>query len=282
MSLKCAHLADIHFRGLTRHEEYRDVFSAAFEKFKELKPDVIFIGGDIVHSKTQGISPELIQILTWWFTSMAEIAEVHVILGNHDGLMLNEDRLDAITPIIQALDNPRIKLFKESGVYDIKPGYKWGVFSCFDMKTWEDVKPVEGYINIANFHGPVNGSLTDQEWEINGDSVKVDFFNGFDFAFLGDIHKRQFLTEKIAYPGSTIQQNYGETIEKGFLFWDIKDKDSFNVDFISLANKRAFRTYRWKGNVVDTISQIPMYAKGSRFRIVHGGINQVDFKHLQK
>ena len=58
MSLKCVHLADVHFRGLTRHEEYREVFSLAFERFKELKPDVIFVGGDIVHSKTQGISPE--------------------------------------------------------------------------------------------------------------------------------------------------------------------------------------------------------------------------------
>ena len=281
MNLRCAHFADVHFRGLTRHEEYRDVFSLAFEKLEELKPDVIFIGGDIVHSKTQGISPELIQILTWWFTSMAKIAPVHVILGNHDGLMLNEDRLDAISPIINAIGDPNIKLFKKSGTYDIKPGFKWGVFSCFDTKTWKDVKPVPGYINIATFHGAVNGSLTDQEWEINGDSTKVDFFDGFDFSMLGDIHKRQFLTERIAYPGSTIQQNYGENIEKGFLFWDIKDQENFEVDFIPLENKRAFRTYDWKGNVIDTISQIPDHAKDSRFRIVHQGINQVDFKHLQ-
>ena len=281
MNLRCAHFADVHFRGLTRHEEYREVFSLAFEKLKELQPNVIFIGGDIVHSKTQGISPELIQILTWWFTSLAEIAPVHVILGNHDGLMLNEDRLDAITPIVNAIGDPNIKLFKESGNYDIIPGFKWGVYSCFDMKGWEALKPVPGNINIATFHGPVNGSTTDQEWEINGDSVKVDFFDGFDFSMLGDIHKRQFLTDRIAYPGSTIQQNYGENIEKGFLFWDIKDRDTFTVDFIPLPNQRAFRTYRWKGNVIDTVSQIPDYAKGSRFRIVHKGINQVDFKHLQ-
>ena len=280
---RCAHFADIHFRGLTRHEEYREVFSESFVKLKQLSPDLIFIGGDIVHSKTQGISPELIHILTWWFNSLAEIAPVHVILGNHDGLMLNEDRLDAITPILEAINNPDIKLFKDSGTYDTGiPGFKWNVFSCFDIKGWENVLPDPDAINIATFHGPVNGSLTDQDWEINGESVKVDFFNKFDFGFLGDIHKKQYLTPKIAYPGSTIQQNYGESIEKGFLFWEIEDKDTFNVEFIPLSNKRAFRTYRWKGSVIDTLEQIPDYASGSRFRIAHEGIDQVSFKQLQR
>jgi len=282
---RCAHFADVHFRGLTRHEEYTEVFSKSFVELKELSPDIIFVGGDIVHSKTQGISPELIHILTWWFTSLADIAPVHVILGNHDGLMLNEDRMDAITPILDAINNPNIKLFKDSGTYDTGiPGFKWNVFSCFDTKNWDSVEPDEGAINIATFHGPVNGSLTDQDWEINGDSVKVSFFDRFDFGFLGDIHKRQYLTKdkKIAYPGSTIQQNYGESIEKGFLFWEIEDKETFDVRFIPLPNKRAFRTYRWKGTVIDTLSQIPEYASGSRFRIAHEGIDQVSFKQLQR
>ena len=37
--------------------------SKAFKKLQELAPDAFFLGGDIVHSKTQGISPELIEIL---------------------------------------------------------------------------------------------------------------------------------------------------------------------------------------------------------------------------
>ena len=280
---RCAHFADVHFRGLTRHEEYREVFLESFSKLKDLRPDVIFIGGDIVHSKTQGISPELIHILTWWFNSLAAIAPVHVILGNHDGLMLNEDRLDAITPILEAINNPNIKLFKESGTYETGiEGFKWNVFSCFDIKGWDDVKPAPESINIATFHGPVNGSLTDQDWEINGDSIGVDFFDRFDFGFLGDIHKKQYLTSRIAYPGSTIQQNYGESLEKGFLFWEIEDRDIFDVKFISLSNQRAFRTYRWKGTVIDTLDQIPDYATGSRFRIAHEGIDQLSFKQLQR
>ena len=45
MSFRCAHFADIHFRGLTRHEEYREVFTESFQKLKALSPDVIFLGG---------------------------------------------------------------------------------------------------------------------------------------------------------------------------------------------------------------------------------------------
>jgi predicted MPP superfamily phosphohydrolase len=87
-------------------------FKDMFRQAQELKPDVIYVGGDIVHSKTQGISPELIENLCWWFNGLAKIAPTHVILGNHDGLILNKDRQDAITPIIEALDNPNIYLYK--------------------------------------------------------------------------------------------------------------------------------------------------------------------------
>ncbi len=281
MSFKCAHFADIHFRGLSRHDEYRKVFEESYTKLRELQPDVIFLGGDIVHSKTQGISPELIDILCWWFTSLSDIAPVHVILGNHDGLILNEDRLDAITPIVRSLNNPRIQLMKGTGVYPAAPGFEWCVFCCFDSKNWPSLKPSGENVSIAAFHGPVNGSLTDQDWEINGDSVKVDFFKAFDYTMLGDIHKRQFFNPKIAYPGSTIQQNYGEDVEKGFLFWDIKDADDFTVDFIPLHNPHAFRTIKWTGDVVDTLDSIPDSWVGSRFRVVHSGMTQMDFKQLQ-
>ena len=108
MSFKCAHFADIHFRGLSRHEEYKEVFSDIFTQLKKENLDAIFVGGDIVHSKTQGISPELIEILVWWFEGLADIARVYVILGNHDGLILNKDRQDAISPIIKALNNDNI------------------------------------------------------------------------------------------------------------------------------------------------------------------------------
>ena len=122
--------------------------------------------------------------------------------------MLNKDRQDAISPIISALDNPNLHLYKESGVYPTGvSGINWCVFSCFDETGWQRVRHVEGDINIALFHGAVWGSKTDIDWEIEGD-VTVDLFESFDFSLLGDIHRRQFLntSKTIAYCGSTIQQ----------------------------------------------------------------------------
>ena len=103
MKYKFAHFADIHWRGLSRHEEYQRSFSKAFDHLREESVDAIFIVGDIVHSKTQGISPELIDSLCWWFREMGDIAPTYVTLGNHDGLILNKNREDAISPIIRAL-----------------------------------------------------------------------------------------------------------------------------------------------------------------------------------
>ena len=115
--MKIIHIADVHWRGLTRHQEYKDAFSDMFRQCREIEPDCFLIAGDIVHSKTQGISPELIDCLNWWFTEMSRIAPVHVTLGNHDGLVLNHDRQDAISPILRALNLHNVYLYRDSGVY---------------------------------------------------------------------------------------------------------------------------------------------------------------------
>ncbi len=280
---KCAHISDVHFRSLKRHDEYKQVFTELFQKLKGLELDCIFIGGDIVHSKTQGITPEIIDILTWWFNNLASIAPTHVILGNHDGLILNEDRQDAISPILTAINSSNIYLYKKSGVYPTGiSGYNWCVFSCFDEKGWEDVHPIEDEINIACFHGAVLGSSTDVGWQLDGE-VGTSFFNGYDFGFLGDIHKTQYLDEekRICYPGSTVQQNYGEDIKKGFVYWEIKSKNDFKSSFIQVQNPHPFLTIDWQGNVEDTIDFARPVKKGVRYRIRSKyGLSQAEIKVL--
>ena len=46
---KIVHIADIHWRGMQRHDEYTQVFSEFFEKIKRIDPDLIVVAGDIVH-----------------------------------------------------------------------------------------------------------------------------------------------------------------------------------------------------------------------------------------
>ena len=266
--MKIAHFADVHFRGLARHSEYRESFEDAFKTLREIKPDLIYIGGDIVHSKTQGITPELIDALTWWFNSLASIAPVDVLLGNHDGLIMNKHRQDAISPVIAALKNPRIRLMKKSGSYKTSdPNIVFHAFSLFDNEGWEDIKPSPGKINIALYHGSVRGARSDTDYELEGE-INLDFFERFDFSLLGDIHKRQFLNSQrtIAYCGSTIQQNYSEDAEKGFLFWDIRSKDDFDVSFHPVKNRNPFVTVVWNDNTSeeDVIKRLPV---GARVRL---------------
>lgn len=281
---KIVHISDIHWRGATRHDEYRRAFSSMFDELRIIKPDFIFVGGDIVHSKTQGITPELIDNLVWWFREMAKICEVHVILGNHDGLILNQHRQDAISPIITALDNPRVKLYKKSGVYNFAPGFNWCVFSVFDEEGWDTVKPVAGQINIALYHGAVAGSVSDQNYELEAD-LKVEFFKDFEFCFLGDIHKQQFLGYRdgkpwIAFPGSSIQQSFGEVGDKGYLLWDIRSATDYDVEFKVINHDRKFVTVDWKGTIDETLkdANIP---KGARVRVKSdGAITNIDVQHV--
>ena len=214
-TIRCAHIADVHFRGgLQRHSEYKQTFEAFFESCVKNQVTHIFIGGDLFHTKTQGISPEVIDLMSWWFTEMSKVAEVHVMLGNHDMNCVNLSRQDAISPIIKALNSPRIFLYKKSGVYPFAPGYNFCVFSLYDPENWEAVKPVSGEFNIACFHGPVYGATTETDWEVEGE-MRVEFFKDYDLCLLGDIHRQQFLDEReyefeiekedlVNYPGATL------------------------------------------------------------------------------
>lgn len=190
--MRIAHISDIHIRGLSRHTEYYDVLGEFIKDVQRQKCDHIFVGGDIFHTKTMGISPEYIDFLRWWLTEMAKVCPVHLTLGNHDGNLSNASRQDAVTPIVETMNNPRVFLYKKSGVYSFAPGFNWCVFSLFDEDNWDKVKPVPGDINIACYHGPVMGAKSETDWDIE-DGLQVEFFKDYDFCLLGDIHRLQYL-----------------------------------------------------------------------------------------
>jgi hypothetical protein len=275
-------MADVHWRGLTRHEEYRESFKDAFKKMRDIAPNAIFVVGDIVHSKTQGIAPELISNLTWWFRELDSIATTYISLGNHDGLITNLDREDAISPIINALNLKRTTLIKGSKKIELDENIEISNFCPFDSEGWSSVFPSPSKINIALFHGPVSGCSSDDDWEIDSD-VDINFFNNYDFVFLGDIHKRQSLDldGRIVYCGSTIQQNYGETPDKGFTVWEINSRDDFKNYHVEVDHVNPFVTLDWDGDLQDLVSKALAFRHGARFRIrTNELISQTDIKQL--
>lgn len=277
---KIVHIADIHWRGMQRHDEYTQVFTEFFKKMEDIRPDYIVVAGDIVHSKTQGISPELVDRLRWWFKGLAKWKTI-VTLGNHDGLIYNKSRMDAISPIIAALDDQNIFFLKDSGNYKIG-NINFCNFSCFDEEGWSKCAPNDDLINIALYHGAVGGSILDTGMPIDGE-VSVEMFKKYDYSLLGDIHKRQFLDKerRIAYPGSTIQQNYGEDLEKGFLVWQIQDKNNHTVKFHQLKNVKPFITIEWDSDVTSTVQKIQQIERGARVRVLNNSsVNINETKQL--
>ena len=265
--MKFAHIADTHIRNLKYHPEYKTVFKRMYEILRAEQVDCIVHCGDIAHTKTQ-ISPEFVDMTADFFRSLAEIAPTYIILGNHDGNLKNGNRQDALSPIVDALGISNLNLLKNSGEIVFNSDYTLNVLSIFDEENWVAPSDPEK-INIAMYHGTISGVVTDTGYVMEHGDHPVEIFEGHDFAFLGDIHKTNQILDtegRVRYPGSTVQQNHGETNDKGFLIWDIKNKNEFSVEHYDIANPKPFITIALtkKGQLPKKVN-IP---EGSRLRIV--------------
>jgi len=240
--VKFAHISDTHIKNLKYHYEYRIVFDQLYDELRKQEVDYIIHCGDIAHTKTQ-ISPEFVEMCSDFFRNLAAIAPTYIILGNHDGNLKNSSRQDALTPIVEALDLQDLHLLKDSGETHIDDKFCLNVLSVFDRANW--IKPTDdSKINIALYHGSISNCKTDTNWTMAHGEDNIDIFGDFDFSMLGDIHRRQFLDEtgRVWYAGSTIQQNHGETNDKGILIWEIEDKDNWDIEPIVFKNPRPFIT----------------------------------------
>lgn len=289
--IKICHTADIHVRPHRYLDEMQHTFDQFLLSVKQKLPDYVLICGDFYHSKLT-VSSEYFQIAFPFFKSLANIAPVIIIPGNHDSALTNQGRLDAITPIVNAVNDTRPEFLitysrksetfyvqsREIQLYDNHsagfPSENLPIyfhhFSIYDTKeSWPKKEDLDQKnINIALYHGAINNCIVDNGWVSRGNRDDLSIFDGFDFAMLGDIHKAQFLNDEktIAYPGSLRQNNFGEDIDKGYLFWEIDlDSGAFNVERVILDQKRYFFTLPADSVAdLDIIGELP---KDSRVRV---------------
>ena len=237
-----AHISDTHIRNVKYQEEYKIVFKQLYESLEREQPDYIIHTGDIAHTKTQ-LSPEYFELCSDFLKNLADIAPTYIILGNHDGNLKNDNRQDAITPIIEALGHPNLHLLKNAGETKLGKKFTLNVLSVFDRDNW--TKPSsKSRINIALYHGAIRGCQISDRFTLESGEDTISIFDGFDYAMLGDIHRRQHLDEdgRIWYAGSTVQQNFGESLLKGYLMWDIRGKKKFKVEPRLFMSPRPFVT----------------------------------------
>jgi DNA repair exonuclease SbcCD nuclease subunit len=233
------HLADIHIRKKEREEEYREVFDNLYNDLKRKKINkensLIVVCGDILHDKSD-LHPVSVKLTKDFFIMLCKITSTIVIPGNHDVSLLNQDH-NSLESILKNLETENaLYLLNNEGYYEynnILFGHTRFGFSKSVLKCNLDFDGLK----IGLYHGIVTGGKGNDFEFFNSDVNPVDGdkkyfsvndFSDYDFTFLGDIHKHSFLKKNIAYPGSLIQQTIDESLDKGYIFWDLeKSKGTF-------------------------------------------------------
>ena len=228
------HLADIHIHKSERENEYRNVFNNLLiiieSKKLNNKNSVIVICGDVIHDKTE-LHPTSVQLTKDFFKLMASITDVICISGNHDMSLHNENDNSLFSTISDLKTDNYIYMLDEQKHYEYnniifghtKFGKGQHVLKC-DFKTKK--------IKCGLYHGTLVGAIDDRGYVYTNKNKKKeteylnpnDFIKEYDLTCLGDIHKMNFIDKNIAYCGSLIQQDCLESLEKGFILWNIKKK----------------------------------------------------------
>lgn len=239
MIKKIIHISDVHIRCLQRMEEYSEQLTLLMDKLQEItraykKEEVrIVICGDLFHQKNT-LSPELIVFASAFIRQLEEFGKVIVIAGNHDLIVNNQSRKDALTALFEtaSFENSFFldyELEYQSG-YIIDENITWSVYSIYNdyLRPNIDQAKEEAPDNkvIGLYHGMIVGAQLNNG-QIVDSGVDRGVFQGCDFVIAGDIHKHQSLKKgkvEIVYSGSLIQQSFGETItQHGFVVWDVSD-----------------------------------------------------------
>ena len=272
------HISDIHIRQgdieRSRYNEYKIVFNNFIHDIKNLcrnsnNDTIIIITGDVFHNKGKMDTPA-IKLFFQWMDKMLNIAPVFIICGNHDFRQEDPhhpDMIEVLTvPYINKHNEHRVKhpLFylKETGQY-IWQNIGFGLVSVKDtlrvfntagiISKLPDFPSADNLQNvdfkIALFHGTLLPYNTNELKNIHG--YRLEWFNGYNAVLLGDNHVQQIHHDKIindsnthdiiwGYPGSLIQQNFGEVpYGHGYILWSLDTQNKT----ISAKSKHILNNY---------------------------------------
>lgn len=265
MIKKVIHAADIHIKNYQRIEEIGETLNNFIEKCKEIasgyeRDEVrIVISGDLLHSKNT-ITPTLVIYTTTFLRQLTQIAKVILISGNHDTIVNNQDKIDAISSIVDSAMIDDLVFMDEACSYQsgimVDDNITWALYSIYDGYMKPDIeKAREMYPDntvIGLFHGDMVGS-TLQNGTIMTEGLDKAAFNECDCVMAGHIHKVQEIkcgSCIFVYAGSIYQNTFGETVSKhGFYTWEIP---SLEHQFIELPIE--YGLYDFQISNIDDIS----------------------------
>lgn len=247
------HLADIHIRKGnyldSRYTEYLDVINntiLSFENLQKKDESICVLCGDIFHHKLQ-ISSHGIVLFYKLVYAIADMMPIVIIQGNHDLIQENNDENnDLIKALLDNNTHKNIHYCDKTSSFDID-NIHFGIVSIRDMLDnlnssglVKDLPPFpeakKNMLNIALSHATVQNCLL-HNYSKTTSGIPVEWFKDYDMALLGDIHLQSVKCNKkhnlyYGYPGSLVQQDFGESLyNHGFLVWNIDSNNKFvNVD----------------------------------------------------
>lgn len=240
------HLSDIHIRlDCTFEREYSHVFQNAITEIQSLvnqnqTKSAIIITGDFFHVKDR-LSPTAENLAVTFLKSLSQMAQVILILGNHDVIIQNSEViLDTISSVLFERESLHIIYLKKSGVYRFK-NLILIHNSVLDSSAENWIRVSDNWKEnvqdriIHLYHGQVESCTVDNGFRLSS-PIKISHFNGADATLLGDIHCHQFLAPTVAYAGSLLCQNIGESVySHGFISWNLTNNQE--TKFVRVSNQ---------------------------------------------
>ena len=226
--MKVAHIADIHIQD-RRREEYAEVFNKLYAQLSGV--DLILLLGDIFDNKMR-VSANNMDDCMRFLENLTQIAPVIAIPGNHDLNCFNPGSLDLLTPLIEnneTLKN-RLTYWRYNGIYKYEICSKkieFTVIAPDNYKKFDTHKVESPDLKICLFHDEIDGVIYSK-----ANKLQIENEDYYDLILGGHIHNRQIIRNKIAYCGSLIQQNIGEShIGHGGYIWDFNTltANEFNI-----------------------------------------------------
>lgn len=229
MAIRLLHLSDLHLdcgfktkeKALAKalRQAQHQTLQAAVDAALTEKCDIFALTGDVFHDHTMSFKTE--ELLYRSFDSLLTSGVTVVYqTGNHDYVGLQRSLKDFIGQsnfIYFNTQEPTVHRLTLKGhdVTLIGNGHH-----TKDLrKNWAKVFPkkVTPDITIGFYHGMVQGSVVQEEEEEPYMATTLSDLEdkGYDYWALGHIHKRQALTDHIAYAGSLQAMRSTETERKG-------------------------------------------------------------------
>lgn len=248
-------MSDLHIPNIWDNKKPYDAMmekaiTALYHECKNYNTDEfrIVVCGDLFQLKNK-VSPEANALLANVLNALNDIGKTIIIAGNHDMLLNNKSRLDALTPqfVINGV-YPNITYLDKTLDYKsgcvVDDNIVWCLYSMFDdFKKPEDLENIKNEYPdaklVALYHGDIVGAKTDIG-RMCEDGLPFDSFNGCSCAMLGHIHKYQEIKKNgipFVYAGSLLQQDFGEnTTGHGFVVWDMESEPTPTHQLVEVDN----------------------------------------------